>query len=260
MPEWKFNPEKFFEALKEHWTLFAKNADASMFVIGNSGGKDSAVCIYAAAKIFGPKNVIAVSMPNGIQSDISDAEEVVRNTGVNHYTLNINPQTTCWLEQLMEMGIEPTEQTKINLPPRVRMATLYAIAQSFFRAFVVNTDNYDERVTGYFTMYGDGAGDYAPLRGLTVSEVIEFGEWLGIPDHLIHKKPGDGLQALGDEDRLGFKYADLDNFIRYNGGTDEFKKTILERYNKNRFKTDIVDIPGPKCIEYPNAILEMMPF
>ena len=92
-----------------------------------------------------------------------------------------------------------------------------------------------------------------PLRNLTVGEVIELGKWLGVPEHLIMKKPGDGLQPQGDEERLGIKYADLDNFIRKNEGTDEFKQKILKRYAANKFKTDIINIPAP-VFDYPDFV------
>lgn len=114
--------------------------------------------------------------------------------------------------------------------------------------------DFDEGIAGYFTLYGDGAGDYAPLKDLTVTEVIELGKWLEIPDHLINKKPGDGLQDKGDEDRLGFKYADLDAYIREGKGTEEFKNKICTLYCKNSYKTDIVKIPGPGFGIYGNFV------
>lgn len=255
MLTYKFDPQRCYARIYDDWKAYARRTGARKFIIGNSGGKDSAVCIFLAKGIFGKRNVIALSMPNVVQDDRCDAEEVAETAGVVRRTANIGGMFTALVEEWGNGAgslEELSKDAKINLAPRLRMTALYFFGRQY-GAFVVNTDNLDERLAGYFTLYGDGAGDYAPLRDLTVTEVLELGKWLGVPQKVLSKKPGDGLQPQGDEDRLGFSYADLDRFIRLNEGTDAFKDRILARYHANAYKTNMVDIPGPE-MPYPNYV------
>ena len=134
------------------------------------------------------------------------------------------------------------------------MSTLFAVAQSV-NGIVLNTCNLTEDILGYNTLFGDDSGSFAPIKRLTVTEVIKLGDWLGIPYELTHKTPVDGLQPLSDEEKLGMKYSDVDEFIRtgrYNGNT-ELKDKIMNMYKKNRFKTLIVDLPCPE-FNMPNHV------
>lgn len=250
MSEYTFNPSEAYEQIRTQQLEWMSKIGAKKVVFGVSGGKDSTAMAWLEAKILGKENVIGVMMPNGLQKDIGDSMRVIRETGIKSYIVDISNAVNALSDQLSYNGIKASEDTKINLPPRIRMATLFAVGQTE-GAIVLNTDNRDEIVAGYYTLFGDGAGSYGPIRNLTVSEVIELGVWLGAPEELMVKKPGDGLQALGDEERLGFKYYELDNFIRKNEGSDDFKKMVLERKEKNKFKTDIVNIPAP-TFSYPD--------
>jgi len=250
MSEYKFDPEESFEKIKTQQLEWMSKIGAKKVVFGVSGGKDSTALAWLESKILGKENVIGVMIPNGLQKDISDSMRVIKETGIKSYAVDISNAVNALNDQLSYNGIRISEDTRINMPPRVRMTTLFAIGQTE-NAVVLNTDNRDEIIAGYYTMFGDGAGSYGPIRNLTVTEVIELGKWLGAPEELMVKKPGDGLQALGDEDRLGFKYADLDNFIRKNEGSEEFKQMILDRKTKNKFKTDIINIPAP-TFDYPD--------
>jgi NAD+ synthase len=163
----------------------------------------------------------------------------------------------------------------INLPARIRMATLHAIGQCV-DGRVINTSNLSEDMVGYATQFGDNAGAYAPLQGLTVTEVKELGKYLidvlGIDEviawetfskpitlktrliSLIDKTPVDGLQAQTDEQRLGFTYAELDKFIRLDEGSYEFKEMIRKKYKQNKFKLEIVQMPQPDFSYLPNFV------
>ena len=127
-------------------------------------------------------------------------------------------------------------QSRINLPPRIRMATLYAISQSV-NGRVANTCNLSEDWVGYATKYGDAAGDFSPLSQLTVTEVKALGRELGLISELVDKTPTDGLCGKTDEDNLGFTYAELDAYIRDGiEPSGEVKAKIDSMHEKNLFK------------------------
>lgn len=250
MDKYEFSPERAYNEIKAHWERWAKSVNAKRWVIGISGGKDSSVVAALASKIFGADAVLGVMMPNGEQKDISDSKEVCKFLGIKSVTVNIGKafeelQDEIVYEALQICGIEkPSADTITNMPARLRMTTLYAVAQSV-GGIVLNTCNASEDCVGYATLYGDNAGSYAPIQGLTVTEIRALGDWLGLPHNLVHKTPVDGLQPLSDEDKLGFTYADLDRYIREDIGTPEFKEKIDGIYRRNKFKTDIVQIPHP---------------
>lgn len=126
----------------------------------------------------------------------------------------------------------------VNLPPRIRMATLYAISQSLpHGGRVANTCNRSEDYVGYSTKFGDSAGDFSPLANLMVHEVIQIGYELLLPINLISKIPSDGLCGKTDEDNLGFTYAHLDAYIMYGtSGIEEIDKKIASMHDHNLHK------------------------
>ena len=200
---------------------FIKNGNNCNAVIGISGGKDSSVVAALCVEALGKDRVIGVLMPNGTQSDIQDAYKLVEHLNIKYCEVNIHDATKALLDNINIMysseheydNITISEQTKINLPSRVRMATLYAVSQSC-NGRVANTCNLSEDYVGYSTRYGDSAGDFSPLANLTVSEVKAIGHELNLPTELIEKTPSDGLCGRTDEDNLGFSYDVLDKYIR----------------------------------------------
>ena len=206
------------EYLKNWFNQFGENSKA---VIGISGGKDSTVAAALLARAIGPERVIGVMMPNGEQSDIDDSIRVCDILGINKLTINIGDIYNAAMVTYEYSTIDKiTEQLQINLAPRIRMMTLYAVAQGQTDgpAFVVNTCNKSEDYVGYSTKYGDAAGDIAVLQDFLVSEVLEIGDYLELPHDLVHKTPSDGLCGKTDEDNLGFTYAQLDEYIKYKTG------------------------------------------
>lgn len=252
---YNFNPEEAFNQIKEDWLNFANEVHCSKWALGVSGGKDSTVVAWLAAKIFGADSVYGVMMPSGVQIDIGDSQQVIHELKIKPITINIADAFNSIVEQIKEQnsGDEPTDTTVINIPPRLRMTAVYAVAQNV-GAVVLNTSNLTEDILGYCTLWGDSVGSYAPLQNLTVTEVIQLGEWLGIPDNLIHKVPADGLQGSTDEDRLGLKYAEVDRYIRLNKGNDEFKAKVLNCYVKNKFKLNMINMRKPGFYDLPNYV------
>lgn len=226
----------------QNW--FANNGADCNAVIGISGGKDSTVAAALCVKALGADRVYGIRMPNGIQYDIADSKRVCEHLDIHSFDCDIGKayKAICdeigWaIYAMSNMKVtEPSEQTKINLPPRIRMATLYAISQSL-NGRVVCTDNLSESYIGYSTRWGDGVGDFCPLLNLTSDEVIAIGDELGLPYDLVHKTPSDGLCGKTDEDSFGFTYAVLNRYIRFGKCDDpKVQKQIEDRHNKNLFK------------------------
>ena len=233
-----FNAEKVKNDLV-NWIrdFFEQNGKGCNAIVGISGGKDSSVVAALCVEALGPKRVIGVLMPCGVQSDIDCSKQLVDHLGIKYYTVNIKDAVDGMLNALPK-DMELTPQTKINLPPRIRMSALYAISQSN-NGRVANTCNLSEDYVGYATRYGDGAGDFSPLSKLTVYEVKEIGKSLGLPMNLIEKTPIDGLCGKTDEENLGFTYATLDKYIRTGVCVDpDLKKKIDTMYKNNRFKLE----------------------
>ena len=171
---------------------------------------------------------------------IIDSIKVCDLLKIKNYTINIKDAVDAEINELRKVGINPTEQTIINLPPRIRMATLYAVSQSN-NGRVINTCNLSEDWVGYSTRYGDSAGDVAPLARLTVDEVRKIGLELGLPYDLVYKTPSDGLCGKTHEDNLGFTYEVLDKYIRTGICEDEKTKELIDRKHLlNKFKLELM--------------------
>ena len=123
------------------------------------------------------------------------------------------------------------------------MATLYAVSQSM-NGRVINTCNLSENICGFSTLYGDHAGDVSLFDQLTVTEIRKIGHYLGLPTDLVEKVPSDGLTGESDEEMYGFTYETLDHYIRTGECEDEtVKEKIRERYEKGKFKLDLIRFP-----------------
>lgn len=208
---------------------FAENGSKASAVIGISGGKDSSICAALLVKALGKDRVVGVLMPDGTQSDISDSYQLVEHLGLKHYVINIGAATSALKDTLSEQ-FELSNDTRINIPPRIRMTTLYAVAQSIpGGGRVANTCNRSEDHIGYSTKFGDAAGDFAILSDFTVSEVLQIGDALGLPKNLVRKTPSDGLSGMSDEDKIGFTYAVLDRYILEGICEDEETKKKIDR-------------------------------
>ncbi len=219
--------------------FFKQNGDGCNAIVGISGGKDSSVAAALMVEALGKERVIGVLMPNGEQYDIDMAHLLVNHLGIKHYVINIKDAVQGVLKSLPD-DMEISQQTITNIPPRVRMTTLYALSQSC-NGRVVNTCNLSEDWVGYSTRYGDAAGDFSPMCNLTVTEVKEIGRVLGLPDLLVDKVPIDGLCGKTDEENLGFTYAELDRYIREGVIDDEEKKkTIDQKHKNNLFKLQLM--------------------
>lgn len=215
--------------------FFEENGRGCNAVVGISGGKDSSVVAALCAAALGKERVIGVLMPAGQQADIDAARLLVKCLGIRSYEINIKEALTA-LVGALPPDLPMTEQSRINLPPRIRMAALYAVSQCC-NGRVANTCNLSEDWVGYATRYGDGAGDFSPLSHLTVTEVKAIGRELRLPDVLVDKVPIDGLCGKTDEENLGFTYAALDRYIRDGVMEDAAVREKIDRlHRQNLFK------------------------
>ena len=235
-----FNAEKVKNDCVE-WIrdFFDKNGKGCNAVVGISGGKDSSIVAALCAEALGRDRVIGVLMPQGTQHDIDMAYLLVNHLGIKHYVVNIKDAVDALIKNL-PADLEITAQTLQNIPPRVRMTTLYAVSQSC-NGRVANTCNLSEDYVGYSTRYGDSVGDFSPASNLTVTEIKEVGRVLGLPSELVDKTPIDGLCGKTDEENLGFTYAELDRYIREGVIEDEEKKALIDkRHAQNLFKLQLM--------------------
>lgn len=223
--------------------FFEQNGKGCNAVLGISGGKDSSVAAALCVEALGKDRVIGVLMPCGEQADIDASYMLVNHLGIKHFVVNIKDA----VEGLKNaIPFELSNQSVVNLSPRIRMATVYAVAQSN-NGRVVNTCNLSEDWVGYSTRYGDAAGDFSPLSHLTVQEVKAIGIVLGLPKVLVEKVPIDGLCGKTDEDNLGFTYAELDRYIRTGEIENEETKAIIDRkHEMNKFKLELMPSFDPK--------------
>lgn len=224
--------DKCVEWIKD---FFEKNGPGCPAVIGISGGKDSSVVAALLVKALGKERVIGVLMPEGEQPDIDYSRGISEFLGIKTVTVNIG-ETVKVLKEELSKSIELNRQAVVNLPPRIRMSTLYAVSATF-GGRVANTCNLSEDYVGYSTRYGDSVGDFGPISCFTVAEIKEIGRYLGIPEMYIEKVPSDGLSGKTDEDNLGFTYRELDAYIREGIEPPMDKKAkIDDLHKKNLFK------------------------
>ena len=240
-----------FDALKTknacvEWIrqFFAENGPDCNAVVGISGGKDSSVVAALCVEALGRERVVGVLMPCGEQADIDCSLQLVNHLGIAYHIVNVKAAVE-GLTAAIPDSVELSAQSRTNLPPRIRMAALYAVSQSL-NGRVANTCNLSEDWVGYSTRYGDAAGDFSPLSRLTVAEVKEIGHLLGLPAELVEKTPIDGLCGKTDEENLGFTYAELDRYIRTGEIDDADKKARIDRLHRiNQFKLELMPVFEP---------------
>jgi len=246
--------------LSEQVVRWTKDALAAMgrdtAVLGISGGKDSAVVAAILVRAIGPENVFGVMMPNGEQGDIEDSKQVIAELGINGLLMNIADQYAAAVRPALlvspaadypisTMALIPSEEAKINVAPRLRMTKLYEVAQSLSahgrRACVVGTGNKAENYVGYCTKWGDMACDLNPIKDLWVHEVLQVGDELGYFPNIVHKAPDDGLSGKTDEERLGFSYESVYQFVEGGGNVPlEIQAMIEARHRANLHKQNPV--------------------
>lgn len=247
------DPEKAFSHIEKEWLEWDKSVGSPRYVIGISGGVDSTCVAALACRVLGKERVVGVSLPCDGQRDMADVDKVFSWLGIKRVTIDIGDAFNSIVNGIENNAVDITHACLTNMPARLRMTALFGVAQCV-NGMVLNTCNLSEDIVGYSTFGGDNFGCYAPIRNLTKTEVKSLTSWLGAEDSLAFKTPVDGLQPLTDEESLGFTYESLDKLVRGGEGTDAFKEVVHKKYLANKFKLEIVDIPGPSFSFLPDYV------
>ena len=249
---YKFDVEKNVEEIKNFIKdYFVDNGTPdTKAVIGISGGKDSTIAAKLLVDALGPHRVIGVLMPQDVQRDIDDSRKVCETLGIKSYEIDIGPACNALYGAIDEgydydHKVADNPAIATNTPSRIRMATLYAVAAAV-GGRVCNTGNASEAFIGYTTKYGDLAGDFALLRNFTVTEVLEIGDYLGLPWPLVHKVPSDGMSGKSDEENIGVSYRVIDDYLMYDIYPDQFYyEKMMTAYKRNIHK-QVINLSAPR--------------
>ena len=235
---------------------YFNRTNGKVAVIGISGGKDSTVAAALCVQALGKENVLGVLMPNGEQCDIRDSYKICNFLDIEYLEINIHK--ACYdIESAIDYLVrvkkpsmttkfnQVSKQAEINLQPRIRMATLYAVAQSIEGGRVINTSNKCEAYVGWGTLWGDTVGDFSPLGTLLVSEIVKIGDDLGLPEELVHKVPSDGLTGKSDEENLGVTYDSIEKVILNDiaNAPYQYYRKIDDMHTKSAFKREMINLP-----------------
>ncbi len=215
-----------------------KKTNTNGLIVGISGGIDSAL-VGALIKKACPNNSLGLIMPIGQMDDLDDAKLVIKNLDLQSKQIDL---TKVYETMLKTLSIK-SPIALMNIKPRLRMTTLYALAQEL-NYLVVGTDNRDEWFLGYFTKYGDGGVDLAPIIHLTKHEVKIMAKQLNICEKIINKVPSAGLfPGQTDESELGFTYDMVDKYLKNQAIPLEIKQKIEAQNTKTAHKRNPILVP-----------------
>lgn len=245
----KFNAQEETEKVIEFIRNYYKENNLGGVILGISGGKDSGVVAGLFARALGSENIIGVTLPcHSRSTDKTDAKLVSDYYGFKLIDFDLTNTYDTFKKTLTNLGDfteEETENSDINLKPRLRMATLYYLAALYSALehktyLVAGTSNKCELFVGYFTKGGDSVHDISPIADFTVDEVIAIGEYLKVPERVLYKTPDDGLSNKSDEDKLGVKYKEIADYMINPELVPEPTRTKIEKlHNNNKHKFNI---------------------
>ena len=240
--------EKYLDVIVSFLKEYKEKTHAKGYVVGLSGGVDSSLVAALARKAVGKDNLMCIMMPiDSNPDDLKDAKEVAAALDVRYVVLDGSNSYHETLKEFERQGLELDKMSKSNLKVRIRMTMLYAYGQTN-GYLVLGTDNMDERYTGYFTKYGDGAADLLPIVYLTKGEVVAASKMLGVPSRLAERVPSAGLfEGQTDEKEMGVTYKDLDAFLLGKAVDKEVEEKINHLHRVSEHKR--CDIPTPKSYE-----------
>jgi NAD+ synthase len=245
-----FDAKKQTENIIEFVREYYRKNNLGGAVLGVSGGKDSGIVLAILVKALGKENVVGLTLPcHSIEKDKDLAHVVANHYGVKLYNLDLTAAFDAFTSAVKggygEIDEKNLIDSDINLKPRLRMASLYYYAAMLTKItgkpyLVAGTSNKCELFVGYFTKGGDNVHDIATIADFTVSEVIKIGEYLGVPNEVLYRTPSDGLSGVSDEDKLGVKYSEIEQYLIDKDGLKTAAKEKIEKlYNSSRHKFNI---------------------
>ena len=246
----KFDVKRETENVVEFVRDYYKKNNLGGAVLGVSGGKDSGIVLAILVKALGKENVVGLTLPcHSMKQDKDLAHVVADHYGVKLYNLDLTAAfdafTSAVKDGYGDVNEECLKDSDINLKPRLRTASVYYYAAMLSKItgkpyLVAGTSNKCELFVGYFTKGGDNVHDIATIADFTVSEVIKIGEYLNVPKEVLYRVPSDGLSGMSDEDKLGVKYADIEQYLENKDKLDENVKMKIERlHSSSRHKFNI---------------------
>lgn len=237
--------EEYLKVIEKFIKDYLENNHMDKIILGLSGGVDSSLVAALCKEAVGKDRLMCIMMPiESHPSDLEDAISVAKALDVNYLVVDGSDTFKAAKEAFLKTGVEFDKSTLSNLKVRIRMSYLFAYAQKE-RGLVIGTDNMDERYTGYFTKYGDGAADLLPIVYLTKAEVVKAAEMLGVPAKLAQRTPSAGLfEGQTDEGEMGVTYAHLDAYLLGKEIPEEAKAKIERLHRISEHKR--VPIPTPE--------------
>ena len=242
----RFDEKKETERIIGFIQDYYKKNNLGGAIIGISGGKDSGVVAALFSKALGKENVIGVTLPcHSKVEDQVDAKLVSDYYGFPLYNLDLTNTFDVFEKEVDLLGTftdEQKENSRINLKPRLRMASLYYLAALYSSVYqktylVAGTSNKCELFVGYFTKGGDSVHDISVLADLTVEEVLQIGEVLQVPKKVLYKTPADGLSKYSDEEKLGVTYREIAKYMENPEQLEEETRQKIEKlHEQNRHK------------------------
>ena len=233
-----FDAKKETKKIVEFIRDYYKKNKLGGAVFGISGGKDSGVVAALMVEALGKENVLGITMPCHSHKDDKNLAQVVANKyGFELINIDLTKTYDTFKKEVEKLGEFTDEEYKnsdINVKPRLRMSTCYYMAALYTAIkgkpyIVAGTSNKCELYVGYFTKGGDSVHDISPIGDLTVDEVIQVGEVLGVPKEVLYRVPSDGLSGQSDEDKLGVKYKDI---AAYMEDPKSVPKEVAEKIEK----------------------------
>ena len=239
--------EEYIKVIENFLSDYLLNAHANGYVLGLSGGVDSSTVALLTKEAVGKDKLTCIMIPiHSLPEDLEDALYLAKECDLNYIIYDASDIFDQYIKEFEKLGLPLDRATQSNLKARIRMSILYAYGQKH-GYLVLGTDNKDERYTGYFTKYGDGAADLYPVAKLVKGELVQVAKILGCPTRLAERTPSAGLfPGQTDESEMGIKYKDLDDYLL----GKEIPQEVIDKIERLHRITEHKRIPVPEPEEF----------